>query len=79
MPLSLNLLIPSHALDRTSSKQGPRRTNLKKYTYSSIFSPLSLPSSIRLDLRYTVNNEALKQLGWKELVSWEDGLNKTVE
>ncbi|GAB5030792.1 dtdp-glucose-dehydratase [Nannochloropsis oceanica] len=31
------------------------------------------------DLRYTVNSEALKQLGWEELVSWEDGLNKTVE
>jgi dTDP-D-glucose 4,6-dehydratase len=36
-------------------------------------------SFLSTDLRYTVNSEALKQLGWKELVSWEDGLNKTVD
>ena len=41
----------------------------------------SLPPSLPLpsDLRYTVNSEALKQLGWEELVSWEDGLNMTVD
>ena len=41
-----------------------------------------LPTSLlpyHTDLRYTVNSEALKQLGWEELVSWEDGLNKTVD
>jgi len=41
--------------------------------------PTSLPPSSSLDLRYTVNTEALKKLGWKELVSWEEGLNKTVD
>jgi dTDP-D-glucose 4,6-dehydratase len=31
------------------------------------------------DLRYSVNSSALKQLGWKEQVSWEDGLRMTVD
>ena len=29
--------------------------------------------------RYTVNSEALKELGWKERVSWEEGLKATVD
>lgn len=29
------------------------------------------------DLRYHINSERLHQLGWKELVSWEDGLKIT--
>ena len=31
------------------------------------------------DLRYSVDSEALKQLGWKEQVSWEEGLRMTVD
>lgn len=31
------------------------------------------------DRRYVINSEALKQLGWKEEVSWEDGLRMTME
>ena len=31
------------------------------------------------DLRYTIDNSALSSLGWKEQVSWEDGLAKTVD
>jgi UDP-glucose 4,6-dehydratase len=30
------------------------------------------------DLRYTINSSKLHELGWKEEVSWEDGLNQTV-
>lgn len=31
------------------------------------------------DLRYHINSERLHKLGWKELVSWEDGLQKTFD
>jgi len=31
------------------------------------------------DLRYTINSVKLHDLGWKELMSWEDGLLTTVE
>lgn len=31
------------------------------------------------DLRYTINSSKLHQLGWKEEVTWEDGLTETVE
>lgn len=31
------------------------------------------------DLRYHINSDRLFDLGWRELVSWEDGLNKTFE
>jgi len=31
------------------------------------------------DLRYTIDNTALTALGWSEQVSWEDGLQKTVD
>ena len=31
------------------------------------------------DLRYTINSGKLHELGWKEEVTWEDGLAKTVE
>lgn len=31
------------------------------------------------DLRYHINSERLHQLGWKEQVSWEEGLAKTFE
>lgn len=31
------------------------------------------------DLRYTINSAKLHELGWKEEMSWEDGLRKTVE
>ncbi|KAL7451713.1 hypothetical protein ACHAWC_003527 [Mediolabrus comicus] len=31
------------------------------------------------DLRYTINSSKLHQLGWKELMPWEEGLNTTVE
>jgi len=44
-----------------------------------LLAPSLAPSLLSTDLRYTVNSEALKQLGWKEVVSWEDGLNKTVD
>jgi dTDP-D-glucose 4,6-dehydratase len=29
------------------------------------------------DLRYHINSDRLSLLGWKELVSWEDGVSKT--
>jgi dTDP-glucose 4,6-dehydratase len=29
------------------------------------------------DLRYSINSDRLFQLGWRELVSWEEGLEKT--
>lgn len=42
--------------------------------------PSSLPPSLfHIDLRYTINFDALTELGWKEEVSWEDGLRRTVE
>lgn len=31
------------------------------------------------DLRYTINSGKLHELGWKEEMSWEDGLKTTVE
>jgi UDP-glucose 4,6-dehydratase len=31
------------------------------------------------DLRYTINSSKLHDLGWKEEMSWEEGLNTTVE
>ena len=31
------------------------------------------------DLRYSINSEALRRLGWREVVSWEDGLAETIE
>jgi len=31
------------------------------------------------DLRYTINSSKLQELGWKEQMSWEEGLKKTVE
>jgi len=31
------------------------------------------------DLRYTINSGKLHELGWKEQVTWEEGLAKTVE
>jgi len=31
------------------------------------------------DLRYTINSSKLHKLGWKEEMSWEDGLRTTVE
>ena len=31
------------------------------------------------DLRYTIDNSELAKLGWKELMSWEEGLATTVE
>jgi UDP-glucose 4,6-dehydratase len=31
------------------------------------------------DLRYTINSSKLHELGWKEEVTWEDGLNQTVQ
>ena len=31
------------------------------------------------DLRYTINSSKLHELGWKEKMSWEDGLKATVE
>ncbi len=31
------------------------------------------------DLRYTINSSKLHSLGWTEQMSWEEGLNKTVE
>mmetsp|Transcript_8309 Transcript_8309/g.12678 ORF Transcript_8309/g.12678 Transcript_8309/m.12678 type:complete len:355 (+) Transcript_8309:107-1171(+) len=31
------------------------------------------------DLRYTIDNTALSQLGWKEEIAWKDGLRLTVE
>jgi dTDP-D-glucose 4,6-dehydratase len=31
------------------------------------------------DLRYTINSEKLHVLGWKEEMSWEEGLKQTVE
>lgn len=31
------------------------------------------------DLRYTINSSKLHELGWEELMSWEEGLSTTVE
>lgn len=31
------------------------------------------------DLRYTINSSKLHELGWKEEMSWEEGLKKTVD
>ena len=31
------------------------------------------------DLRYTIDSSRLEALGWKEEMSWEDGLKATVE
>ncbi|GAB5030007.1 dtdp-glucose-dehydratase [Nannochloropsis oceanica] len=31
------------------------------------------------DLRYSINSEALRRLGWREEVSWEDGLAETIQ
>lgn len=31
------------------------------------------------DLRYTINSGKLEQLGWREEMSWEEGLKTTVE
>lgn len=31
------------------------------------------------DLRYTINSDKLEKLGWKEEMSWEDGLKATVD
>jgi len=31
------------------------------------------------DLRYTINSSKLHELGWKEEMSWEEGLQKTVD
>jgi nucleoside-diphosphate-sugar epimerase len=31
------------------------------------------------DLRYTVNSDALKALGWQEQMSWKQGLQTTVD
>ena len=31
------------------------------------------------DLRYTINSSKLQQLGWREEMSWEEGLRTTVE
>jgi dTDP-D-glucose 4,6-dehydratase len=31
------------------------------------------------DLRYTVNSDALKALGWQEEMSWKEGLQTTVD
>jgi UDP-glucose 4,6-dehydratase len=31
------------------------------------------------DLRYTINSKKLQQLGWKEEMSWEQGLQETVD
>ena len=31
------------------------------------------------DLRYTINSSKLHELGWKEEMTWEQGLSKTVE
>jgi len=31
------------------------------------------------DLRYTINSSKLHKLGWKEEMSWEEGLRTTVE
>lgn len=31
------------------------------------------------DLRYSINCEALRRLGWREEVSWEDGLAETID
>jgi len=31
------------------------------------------------DLRYTINSSKLEALGWKELVTWEEGLKTTVK
>jgi len=31
------------------------------------------------DLRYTINSSKLHELGWSEQMSWEEGLQKTVE
>lgn len=31
------------------------------------------------DLRYTINSSKLHELGWKEEMTWEEGLRKTVE
>ncbi len=31
------------------------------------------------DLRYTINSGKLHELGWKEEMSWEEGLQKTVD
>ena len=31
------------------------------------------------DLRYTIDSSKLKELGWKESVSWLDGLNETID
>jgi dTDP-D-glucose 4,6-dehydratase len=31
------------------------------------------------DLRYTINSNKLHELGWKELMNWEEGLKTTVD
>ncbi|TFJ87590.1 hypothetical protein NSK_000941 [Nannochloropsis salina CCMP1776] len=31
------------------------------------------------DLRYSINSEALRRLGWREEVAWEDGLARTID
>ena len=31
------------------------------------------------DLRYTINSTKLHELGWKEQMTWEEGLLQTVE
>jgi len=31
------------------------------------------------DLRYSINSDRLFELGWRELVSWEEGLNETFQ
>lgn len=31
------------------------------------------------DRRYSINSQALQQLGWREEVSWEAGLARTIE
>ena len=31
------------------------------------------------DLRYTINSSKLHELGWKEEMSWDEGIRKTVD
>ena len=38
-----------------------------------------VPDRVFNDLRYTINSSRLEALGWKEEMSWEEGLKKTVE
>ncbi|KAJ8003835.1 hypothetical protein DPEC_G00152530 [Dallia pectoralis] len=38
-----------------------------------------VPDRPMVDLRYPLNSEKLRRLGWKPAVSWEDGIRRTVK